>query len=198
MMNRVSKRFALLSAAAMTSVALGLSACSGAKTSDSAPAAAGAAAGAAATGGDAAAVKAAFATIKVSDGAATKEFMQHVMDPAAWKLWHMQGTVYDAKGEHELYPTTPEGWEDAVTASLTIAEISNLLLLPPRNNLEPEWAEFSRRLHETAMQAKAAAENKDKDAFFQAGADVYSVCTACHQKYIDMTAPVTSKPLPGK
>jgi cytochrome c5 len=43
---------------------------------------------------------------------------------------------------------------------------------------------LSQALIDTATVAARAAEAKDADQLFNAGADVYSVCSNCHAKYL--------------
>ena len=42
---------------------------------------------------------------------------------------------------------------------------------------------YSEGLSEAGMLAMEAARTQNEEDFFQAGAQLYSVCTACHQAY---------------
>lgn len=113
------------------------------------------------------------------------ELMAHVIDYSADGVWLNQGWVLTASGMEELFPTDEDGWLRVENAALTLAETANLLLLPGRR-LEGEtaWAEYAVALHRTATAAHDAAVARDKEAFFNAGGDIYVVCRDCHQRYI--------------
>ena len=114
-----------------------------------------------------------------------KDLMAHVVDPAAWGIWHNQGAFYDDTGEHELYPTTDEGWTAAESSAMTLAEVSNLLLLPGRPvDDDKRWVEYAHGMHDASMKAQKAALARDKQAFFDAGGEIYTFCTACHSHYV--------------
>jgi len=113
------------------------------------------------------------------------EFMGHFVDPAAFMYWKNSGTMVDEKGEHDLSPTTDEGWDVLVTGATMLVEAGNVLQLPGRVR-EPvaDWNKYSQMLSERAMIARAAAEKHDKDAVFEQGAKVYEVCVACHEQFV--------------
>jgi hypothetical protein len=114
-----------------------------------------------------------------------KELMAHVVDHAADGIWLAQGWLIDAEGTHELFPTDDDGWRYASNAAVTLAEVSNLLLLPGRPpDDDPRWVEASHQLYDAAMQAHETAEVRDKEAFFKAGSAVYEACTSCHSRYV--------------
>jgi cytochrome c2 len=58
-----------------------------------------------------------------------------------------------------------------------------MLALPGRAEDNDAWIIYSQGLSEAGVLAMEAAAAQDKEAFFQAGAQLYSVCTACHQAY---------------
>lgn len=127
-----------------------------------------------------------------------KELMAHVIDYNAFGVWKRQGWIIDKDGIHELFPTTEEDWFAAESSALTLAEASNLLLLPGRPQAdERAWIEYAHQLHDEAMKTHDLAVARDKEAFFNAGGDIYVVCRDCHQRYIiGAEAPPMSKP-PG-
>jgi mono/diheme cytochrome c family protein len=109
--------------------------------------------------------------------------MALVVEPVADTLWSTAGWVLSDAGYEELYPTTDEGWNFAHTQSAMIVEIGNMLALPERVAERDNWLTYAQALSkvgETAMKATAEQNNED---YFQAGAQLYSVCTACHQAY---------------
>lgn len=113
------------------------------------------------------------------------ELMAHVIDNAADGIWLNQGWVTNAEGTTELFPTDEAGWLRVENAALTLAESSNLLLLPGRPlDDDPAWTEYAHEMHATAMAAHDAAVARDKQAFFDAGGAIYVVCRDCHQRYI--------------
>ncbi|HWW63688.1 MAG TPA: hypothetical protein VNZ43_02925 [Sphingomonadaceae bacterium] len=112
-----------------------------------------------------------------------KEFMPHVMQYAGDGVWKRQGYIIDDKGEHSLFPKNDEEWEEAESASLTLAEITNVLLIPGRRVPEPAWDQAVAGVRKVALEAAAAAEKKDKDAFFKAGGDLDEACDVCHKQY---------------
>ncbi|MFN4175555.1 MAG: hypothetical protein ACK4F1_01245 [Phenylobacterium sp.] len=113
------------------------------------------------------------------------EYMGHVVDPAAFMYWKGSGTVIDDKGEHDLSPTTDEGWDVLVTGASILVEAGNTLQLPHRVRApQAEWNKYAKLLSERAMIARAAAEKHDKTAVFDEGGRLYEVCVACHEKFI--------------
>jgi hypothetical protein len=131
-----------------------------------------------------------------------KELMGHVIDYNAFGVWHNQGWLIDKDGTHELFPTDDAGWLAAESAAISLAEASNSLLLPgrPRDD-DRRWVDDAHMLYDAAMKAQAAAQKKDKQAFFDAGGDMYEACVSCHAHYVqgDEPGPVTKLPeLPNR
>ena len=112
-----------------------------------------------------------------------KEFMGHVMQFSADQVWKWQGYVNDAEGERSLFPKTDEEWVEAESAALSLAEMTNLLLLPGRNVEEARWTKMVADVRAKALAAAAAAEKKDPDAFFAVGGEIYEACKACHVQF---------------
>lgn len=117
-----------------------------------------------------------------------QELMAHVIDYNAFEIWHRQGWIYSAEGVEELFPTDDEGWFAAESAAATLAELSNTLLLPGR--LPPDaddaadWISYAHELNRTSLVAMQRAESQDKEAFFDAGGDIYVVCRSCHEQFV--------------
>ncbi len=131
-----------------------------------------------------------------------QELMAHVIDYNAFEVWHRQGWII-GDDVVELFPTDDDGWIAAENAARTVAEASNLLLLPGRPlDDDRAWVDFAHQLHDAAMLAGDMAEKKDKDAFFNAGTDMYRACRGCHQRYIaNVDGPPAAdpmKPLEGR
>jgi|JI102314A2RNA_FD_contig_41_1181533_length_990_multi_1_in_0_out_0_2 hypothetical protein len=112
------------------------------------------------------------------------DVMNHVIDYNAWAVWTAQGWIIDAEGIHELFPTTEAGWHAAESAAFTLAEASNALMLPGRpRSADKEWVEFSHQLYDAAKKAQDTALRQDKQAFFDAGGEIYQACVACHNRF---------------
>lgn len=112
-----------------------------------------------------------------------KAVMALVLEPASDTLWDSGGWVLDASGYEELYPTTDEGWDFVRAQAAVVVEAGNMLALPGRAPDNDAWMIYSEGLSEAGLNAMSAAESRNKEDFFQAGAKLYSVCTACHQAY---------------
>lgn len=112
-----------------------------------------------------------------------QELMALVLEPAADILWDSGGWVMDAAGYEELYPTTDDGWAYVRAQAAIVVESGNSLAIPGRAEDNDAWMIYSEGLSEAGVLAMEAAAAQDKEAFFQAGAQLYSVCTACHQAY---------------
>lgn len=111
------------------------------------------------------------------------QFMALVLEPASDILWDSGGWVLDSAGYEELYPTTDDGWDYVKAQAAIVVEAGNALALPGRREDDDAWVIYSQGLSEAGLRAMAAADARDKEEFFQAGAQLYSVCTACHQAY---------------
>jgi len=111
------------------------------------------------------------------------EFMGHVMQYAGDGIWKRQGYVIDKDGERSLFPKNDQEWEDAESASLALAEMTNVLLIPGRRIAEPAWDQAVEGVRKVALAAAAAAEKQDADAFFKAGGELDEACDACHVRY---------------
>lgn len=111
------------------------------------------------------------------------EVMTLVLEPASDILWDSGGWVLDAAGYEELYPTTDEGWDYVLAQAAVVVESGNMLALPGRAEDNDAWMIYTEGLSAAGMAAMESAAAHDEEAFFQAGAQIYSVCTACHQAY---------------
>jgi hypothetical protein len=112
------------------------------------------------------------------------ELMESVIAHAAEEYWGAVLVVVDENGETEHYPQTDEQWEEVWAAAMSIAESGNLLMMAPRAVDNGAWMQFSASLVEVGVLAAAAAQAKDPERVFEAGEQVYNVCTGCHMRYI--------------
>ena len=109
--------------------------------------------------------------------------MATVLDPAADVYWGAVGTVIDEKGVTEITPTTTDDWDAVRNAAIIVAESGNLLMMSSRAKDGGAWMTEARALVDAGQKAVRAAESHDRNAVFDAGAEVYGVCTSCHVKY---------------
>lgn len=113
-----------------------------------------------------------------------QNLMLWVVDPAADVLWGSAGFILTVEGEEDLQPTTEEGWHAVRNNATTVAESGNLLMMPGYAVDDGDWMEYSRGLVDAGIRAREAADAKDAEALFEAGAKLYNVCAACHNRYI--------------
>lgn len=109
--------------------------------------------------------------------------MTTVVEPAAETYWDAVGWIVDADGERFIRPETPEEWEAVLHSAHVIAESGNLLMMDGRALDRGAWMGFSRDLVDVGRRAIAAAEARDPQGVFDAGAEVYFVCSDCHATY---------------
>jgi hypothetical protein len=114
--------------------------------------------------------------------------MTHYLEPAADRIWDSAGFVITVEGEVDLQPTTDEGWFAVEHAATVVAEGGNLLMLEGYAADAGDWVEYAQGLSRAALKARAAAEQQNADALFAAGGEIYSVCKACHNRYMNEMA----------
>jgi hypothetical protein len=111
-----------------------------------------------------------------------KTFMEHVLGPAAAIIWKVNGTVIDAKGEHDLSPKTDEDWEQVVSGAATLAEATNALMIPQRQR-DRDWNAYVKPLADAAAKAYRAAEAHDLKSISDVSDRLDGICAACHRHY---------------
>ena len=109
--------------------------------------------------------------------------MESFLEPNADVIWESVGTIITAAGEEHIRPKTEEEWMKVKNAAIAVSEGGNLLMMVPRAVDGDEWMRLSKAMVETGAEAIKAADAKDPDAMFEAGAQIYSVCSNCHAKY---------------
>ena len=92
----------------------------------------------------------------------------------------LSNAVFEAGGEP---PKDDKSWDDVRGKAIALAESGNLLMMVPRARDGDEWMRLSKAMIDTGAVAIKAAEAKDPDAMFEAGAQIYAVCSNCHAKY---------------
>ena len=113
-----------------------------------------------------------------------QDFMNSVLEPVSDVLWDYAGWVDDINtGYEDLYPKNDEEWLLVKQKAAQLIEAGNALGLPGRAVDNDAWITYSKALSTAAAFAYDSAQTQNREDFFQAGAQIYSVCTACHQGY---------------
>jgi hypothetical protein len=112
-----------------------------------------------------------------------RELMLGVIDPAAEVYWQSVQTIMDLEGTTEIAPRTMAEWQAVRNAALTVAESGNLLLTPGRAEDDARWTALAQAMIESGRAALAAADKRDPAAVFEAGGDLYLVCSECHATF---------------
>tara|TARA_B100000959_G_scaffold96159_1_gene101950 strand:- start:6160 stop:6579 length:420 start_codon:yes stop_codon:yes gene_type:complete len=113
------------------------------------------------------------------------DLMAHMLTPASEAIWESSGYVITEQGEFSLEPANDEEWEKVLYGAKVISESAYLLKIPSRSENKNEWIVFASLLKDVGDKAFEAAEAKDVEALFQIGAELYQVCVACHQVYMN-------------
>ena len=113
-----------------------------------------------------------------------KQLMKSILEPAADEYWDAVGTIEDAKGVVHVAPATEEEWAAVVNSAYVVTEGGNLLMMTGRAKDSGDWMKLSQALIDVGQRAIKAAESKNTQAVFDAGAEVYEACVACHAKYM--------------
>lgn len=117
-----------------------------------------------------------------------KQLMKSVLEPAADEYWDGVGTIIDQTGTFEIRPETTQEWDALVDHAYVVAESGNLLMMGGRPKDGGDWMRMSRALVDVGEKAIRAAASHNPQAVFDVGAEVYDVCTACHEKYVQQAA----------
>jgi hypothetical protein len=140
--------------------------------------------------------------------ATIKDIMDSMVDPGADVLWESVATTISAAGIEELQPTTDDDWKNVHRNAVILVEATNLLKMDGRHvakakeksenpgiELEPEQMEklinddrpafirFAKGLHDAAMPALKATEDRNPVALLDAGEPIDKACENCHLKY---------------
>jgi hypothetical protein len=112
-----------------------------------------------------------------------KDLMENVMDPAADVVWESVGTIMTKEGTFERAPANDDEWNRVKAGAITLVETGNLLLIPARTGGSEEWVSLARAMIAQSKRAIKAAEDHDKQATFDIGADIYESCVNCHKRF---------------
>ena len=114
-----------------------------------------------------------------------KQVMEWVIDPNADVIWDSVKSISNAQGATEIYPRTDAQWEAVRNSAATLVEAGNLLMIEGRAKDNKQWMDFANQLSKASELVLKATQDKDKDALFDAGGNIYNACKACHDRYAD-------------
>ena len=137
-----------------------------------------------------------------------KEIMDSVVDPNADVLWESVSTTVNREGTFEKKPTTDEDWKTVRRSAVALVEATNLLVMDGRKiapdghksefpgiELEPgemqkikdadqaAWVQYAHGLHDKAMVALKAIDEKSVQGLMDAGEAIDEACENCHKHY---------------
>jgi hypothetical protein len=112
-----------------------------------------------------------------------KDLMENVMDPAADVVWESVGTIMTKEGTFERAPANDDEWNRVKAGAITLVETGNLLMIPARTGGSEEWVSLAQAMIAQSKRAIKAAEDHDKQATFDIGADIYESCVNCHKRF---------------
>jgi hypothetical protein len=140
--------------------------------------------------------------------ATIKDIMDSMVDPSADVLWQSVATIVSAAGTEERQPRTDDDWKTVHRSAVILVEATNLLKMDGRHvakakeksdnpgiELEPEQMEklinddrpaflkFAKGLHDAALPALRATEDRNPTALLDAGEAIDTACENCHLKY---------------
>jgi cytochrome c556 len=140
--------------------------------------------------------------------ATIKDIMDSMVDPSGDFMFESVALIADEKGITEKAPRTDEEWEEVRHHAFILLEAPNLMIMEgrkvaaagekaqfPQVELQPEeiqklvdgdrpsFIRRARRLQDAAAMALKAADQKDKDALFQAVERIDKACENCHLHY---------------
>ena len=113
--------------------------------------------------------------------------LAHVMDPllndASEVFWDSAGFIDTYEGTTDLTPTTDEGWQKVADAADEITRLSAVLQEERYSLNRPGWNALSEMLVSVADRGRQSVVDRDGEALFEVGAELYQVCVACHQSF---------------
>jgi hypothetical protein len=109
-----------------------------------------------------------------------KDFMRHVVNPAAEGYWANSGIVDDA----DRAPKDEATWTAEYDHAAAIQEAGNQLLAEGRRINDPVWIANANELVQGGKDGIKASIAKNAEAGFDAGSKMYDACYACHAKYV--------------
>lgn len=111
------------------------------------------------------------------------DFMGHVLQHNAERLWSWTALETDRNGEHAGKPTTPEQWESAESDARTVHQLTLLLGQYAPSASALRWSAHVSALRTATAVSAEAAENRDYDALSRAGDQINAACVSCHTAF---------------
>lgn len=121
--------------------------------------------------------------IPVSGEGPAHDFMNELMQKQAEVIWNSAGYIVTSEGERSLAPTTDEGWAEVAAGAQAIEVTGEFLKTVPWKLDDSNWVAFSQGIITAGERARLGAEAHSEPEMFEAGAQLYNVCVACHQFY---------------
>ena len=142
--------------------------------------------------------------------ASIQDLMLNVVDHNADILWESVAVISSEKGIEERMPRTDEEWATVRAAAVTLAEATNLLMIPSRKVVHEgkvlqdsevegilkadqiqslidgdrtKFASKALALHSAALAALAAIDAKDHNKLSDVGGAIDEACEQCHTTY---------------
>ena len=112
-----------------------------------------------------------------------KALMNSLIDPQADRIWDNSGWIVTADGVEERKPKNDEEWVALLHNAVAVTEAGNLLMMAPRARDTGNWIKSAQALVEGGSYALRAAQARNPDMLFDAGAVLYEACNACHRQY---------------
>jgi len=142
--------------------------------------------------------------------ASIQDLMENVVDHNADILWESVAVISSEKGIEERMPRTDEEWKQVRAAAVTLAEATNLLMIPGRKVahegkvlqdsdvegilkaeqiqalIDGDHSKFATKaiaLHAAALAALSAIDAKDHNKLSDVGGAIDEACEQCHTTY---------------
>jgi hypothetical protein len=142
--------------------------------------------------------------------ASIQDLMENVVDHNADILWESVAVISSEKGVEERQPRTDEEWATVRAAAVTLAEATNLLMIPGRKVahagkvlqdsevegilkaeqiqalIDGDHSKFASKamaLHAAALAALEAIDAKDHNKLSDVGGAIDEACEQCHTTY---------------
>jgi hypothetical protein len=136
-----------------------------------------------------------------------QEIMDSIVDPAGDFVWKAVSTTVDAKGIHEVRPTTDAEWHALRQRAIMLVEAANLIAVPGRrvargnrtieepgdldvvhiqqrlDTQHDQLVGFAGALRNIGLKLVDAVDRKDVDAFTEHGGTLDEVCEECHKVF---------------
>lgn len=117
-----------------------------------------------------------------------QQLMANEMQPTAEIYWGAVGFVSElidgVAVDREYQPETDEDWRSVADSAVKLRELGETLESPAYAEGRGEaWLDFAQGLQDISRQAEQAAIDKNPEAVFEVGGNIYNVCKACHQAY---------------